>query len=478
MAKIKTVTGGKVQSFIGSIKLLSESKGLLQKVEVRLLNSLVNRNNWQYLNLKEHLKLFANTPLLIAYKGKQIGDGHNYDEVYSPDGSVYASFMSATSERIVGWFKSEEDIRLETIDDTEWVIGTGYIWKWYAQELVAKLNGQGGGLSEMPVSIETLIDEMHMDGDTEVFTKYQILGTTILGDSVAPAVADASIRALAAIGADAIHKMTLKVASANPQPDADTDTNDPSNSPVVSADANSLSAPKVNRKKKPYYMKGKISMNRLTELAAKFTGLSVLACNAENVLLSDENGTYISSYKVNDGEITTEEKKVVDATVSVGEGDDAVVFALSEIRANDSAKIADLEAKLASSEKEKADAIASLADMRKREHERRINAVKAAIKAKINELKDAECEVDEAECERLLEDESVEKFAEMEDDKGEFCGDAKACSEIEAIGCRAMLAAKKAEQSARANRYAWNMNARGEGTHSEYIDTVIANNAN
>ena len=477
MAKIKTVSsGGKVQSFIGSIKLLSESKGLLQKVEVMLLNSKVNRNNWQYLNLKEHIKLFANTPLLIAYKGRQIGDGHNYDEVYAPDGTVYASFMSATSERIVGWFKSEEDIRLETIDDTEWVIGTGYIWKWYAQELVAKLNGQGGGLSEMPVSIETLIDEMHMDGDTEVFTKYQILGTTILGDTVAPAVADASIRALAAIGADAIHKMTLKVASANPQPDADTGTNDPSKSPVVSADANSPTEKKG--KKKPYLMKGKISMNRIKELSAVFTGLSVLACNAENVLLSDENGTYISSYKVNDGEITAEDKVAVDAIVSVGEGDETVEFALSEIRANDSSKIADLEAKLAALETEKADVVASLAEMRKKEHERRINAVKAAITAKINELKDAECEVDEAECEKLLEDASVEKFAEMEDDNGDFCGDAKACSEIEAIGGRAMLAAKKAEQKAKANKYAWNMNSDKGSAPSEYIDSVLANNAN
>ena len=473
MAKIKTVSGGKVQSFIGSIKLLSESKGLLQKVEVMLLNSKVNRNNWQYLNLADHVKLFANTPLLVAYKGKQIGDGHNYDEVYAPDGTVYASFMSATSERIVGWFKSEDDIRLETIDDTEWVIGTGYIWKWYAQELVAKLNGQGGGLSEMPVSIETLIDEMHMDGDTEVFTKYQILGTTILGDSVAPAVADANIRALAAIGAETIRKVTLKVASANPQPDADTETNDPSSNPVVSASA--ISPTEKKGKKKPYLTKGKISMNRIQELSAKFTGLSVLACNAENVLLSDENGTYISNYKVNDGEIEAGDTKAVDAFVSVGEGDEAVVFALSEIRANDSAKIADLEARFASSEKEKADALASLAEMQKKEHERRINAVKAAVRARINELKSAEINVDEAECEKLLEDANVEKFANMEEN-GEFCGDVKACSEVDAIGARAMLEAKKAEIKARQNKYAWELGANNSASN-EYIDSILAKNA-
>ena len=217
-------------------------------------------------------------------------------------------------------------------------------------------------------------------------------------------------------------------------------------------------------------------MNRIQELSAKFTGLSILACNAENVLLSDENGTYISNYKVNDGEIEAGDTKAVDAFVSVGEGDEAVVFALSEIRANDSAKIADLEAKSASLEQEKADALASLAEMQKKEHERRINAVKAAVRARINELKSAEINVDEAECEKLLEDANVEKFANMEEN-GEFCGDVKACSEVDAIGARAMLEAKKAEIKARQNKYAWDLGANGASAPSDYIDSVLANNA-
>lgn len=469
----------KLVSFEGVLKLLQEEKGWLQRVEVKLLNSKVNRNNWQYLNLKEHKHLFAKTPLLIAYKGKQIGDGHNFDEVIDPEGNVYASFMSATSERIVGWFDSDDDIRIESLDDTEWVIGTGYIWKWYAQELVAKLNGQGGGLSEMPVSIETLIDEMHYDGDTEVFTKYQILGTTILGDSVAPAVADASIRVLAAIGADKIHEMTLRVASANPQTDNEESEDDPSNTPVGSADANPQTEAKAKvNGQKPYFMKGTISMNRIKDLSAKFEGLVVLACNAEMALLGDENGTYTANYKVNEnGEIEVEEKIAREANVSIGEGDEAVVFALSEIRANDSAKIADLEAKLSALEKEKEDAVASLAEMQKKEHERRINAVKAAIQARINELKDAEIAVDEAECEKLLEDANLEKFAEMEEE-GEFCGEEKACAAVDAIGAKAMLEQKKAEKKARANRYAWDVNGKPNGEPSSYIDQILANNAN
>ena len=75
MPKIKTVdTGGKLVSFEGTLRLLGTADGMLQKVEVLLLNSDVNRNNWKYLNLEEHRKLFANTPILVAYNGRQVGD--------------------------------------------------------------------------------------------------------------------------------------------------------------------------------------------------------------------------------------------------------------------------------------------------------------------------------------------------------------------------------------------------------------------
>ena len=124
-----------------------------------------------------------------------------------------ASFMASTAERIVGKCRVEDDVRSEIIDGTEWIVGTGYLWKWYAQELVKKLRKQGS--EGMSVSIETLVDEMHMDGNIEVFTKYRILGTTILGDDIAPAVASANIRALAAMGADEVKKITLRVASLN-----------------------------------------------------------------------------------------------------------------------------------------------------------------------------------------------------------------------------------------------------------------------
>ena len=299
---------------VEGILRLSQSTELTQKVELWLLNDDVNRNNWQYLNLEEHMAQFVGTPILIAYKGKQIGDGHNFDEVRNADGSVTPSFMSATAERIVGVIKSVEDIRLETINNKHWIVATGYIWKWYARELVAKLNGQGGGKSEMSVSIETLIDEMHMDGDTEVFTKYTILGTTILGDSVAPAVADASIKALSAIGQASLRELTLRVASANnPQP-----TEDESKGTAEGA-----------KKQQKKGLSFSMNKNRLQELIAKVPNHRILAVNGDKVLmLNAKDDLFMADVIKENDDLDVGKKVAVNATVEVAEGENSVSFEL------------------------------------------------------------------------------------------------------------------------------------------------------
>ena len=461
MGRLKTVeTGGKLVSAVGSLRILSEEEGLLQKVEVSLLNGEVNRNNWRYENLEEHRKLFAETPLLVAYKGDKIGDGHNFDEVRNPDGTVTASFMSATAERIVGWFRAESDIRLETVDNKTWIVGTGYIWKWYAQELVAKLRGQGRGRSEMSVSIETLIDEMHMDGDTEVYTKYQILGTTILGDDVAPAVKDASIRALSAIGMTGIRDLTLRVASANPLPKPECENQ-------KGEDEQSGS---VNKK-------GHISMNavRIKELTPLFPGFRLVTATENSVVLCSEDGDiYRAPYSVENGEIIPGAKVAVNAVVTVGEGEDAISVSLEEIRNNDAAKIADLTEKLNAAELSAKNANETLDTMKKRENERRIEAVKSAIKARFDEVREnAECELTEDACSALLTEEKIAAYAALEDKDGKFCGDIAACKDVDALCMEAVIAAGKKRRENAEHRFAFDI--KPEQNEKDGLDQIISN---
>lgn len=466
MGRLKTVeTGGKLVSFTGSLRVLSEGEGLLQKVEVMLLNDEVNRNNWRYLNLEEHRKLFADTPLLVAYKGKKVGDGHNFDEVRNPDGTVTASFMSATAERIVGWFKSESDIRMETIGNKTWIVGIGYIWKWYAQELVAKLRGQGRANDGMAVSIETLIDETHMDGKTEVYTKYQVLGTTILGDDVAPAVKDAAIRALSAIGTTGIRELTLRVASANPQPTEESET-----------DNGSEGKPGPVKNKEKTLMNSKLNK----ELAALFPDFRFISATENSVALcSAEGDFYRVPYSVENGQIIPGAKTVVNAVVVLGEGDEAISLPLDDLRNEDKAKIESLTAKLNEAEKKAADAEEKNKTLETRETARRLKSVKDAINARYAEICESTdgAEVCKESVDALLTEGKLASYAAKEDENGEFCGDEIARRDVDAICMEAVISAgKKAKENA-AHRYAFDFPA-NSGESGDSIDALIGRMSN
>ena len=109
----------------------------LYAVEIMALNSEINRNNWRYVNLEQHLSEFLDIPILTAYVmgGAVIGDGHNYNMKRDPNTrEEYASFTAADAERIVGWIpKDQSNVRLEVVDGVEWVIVKGNLWSWYAK---------------------------------------------------------------------------------------------------------------------------------------------------------------------------------------------------------------------------------------------------------------------------------------------------------------------------------------------------------
>ena len=71
----------KIRAFTGELKVLETANPKLYAVEIMALNSEVNRNNWQYINLQQHLNEFLDIPILTAYVGGGmiIGDGHNYN---------------------------------------------------------------------------------------------------------------------------------------------------------------------------------------------------------------------------------------------------------------------------------------------------------------------------------------------------------------------------------------------------------------
>ena len=202
------------RSFEGELKLMERDGEFLYDVEIWLLNDKVNRNGWRYENLEQNKNLFCGTPILCAYVGKRIGDGHNFSMVKDTEtGEEVPSFLDSRAERIVGCLsENPEDIRMEERDGTQWIVGRGFLWAWYARELVNKIEDDKANGKEMSISIETLVTRSYDEDGVEVEAEWKVLGTTILGDGVAPAVADARIVALQEITSE-FEELKLRAAS-------------------------------------------------------------------------------------------------------------------------------------------------------------------------------------------------------------------------------------------------------------------------
>lgn len=428
MPKFKKSEGGKTyNTFTGKLKVLSKEDEFLYKVEVWLLNSEVNRNGWQYLNLDEHRALFADTPILVAYTGGKVGDGHNFRMKRDDKGEEYASFTDANAERIVGWFKNDSDIRIETKDNVRWIVGDGTIWSYYARELADMLTEQGA--EGMDVSIETLVENIRVENGVEIFDRYQILGTTILGRGVNPAVAGAHIRALSL--EDDLKDFKLRVASYMETAKETT---------------------KGTSKRMAF---NKVQLEALGE---KFDGYRIVGCSEDgkNIALLSKTDNCFYGYTFGDetDEVITDNIKPVALNAEADFGEDVKV-ALDAIGAYVD-EIKSLTAKANDAEARADKAEAKVAELTNKETKRRNKAVVAAIKELVKAYNaDAEEPIDDKECADIVDAAEKGEFSDCDNAEGEFCGEEKACALVKAkiFDHEAAIRAKK--NAAAATVHSW-----------------------
>lgn len=415
----------KYQSFTGKLKVLSQEEPFLYRVKIFLLNSLVNRNNWQYLNLAEHKDLFVDTPLLVAYVGNKVGDKHNFRMKKGSDGREYASFTDATAERIVGWIRDKEDVAVENIDGTDWITATAYVWAWYAKELTDMLSVQGA--EGMDVSIETLIEEMHMDGDTEVYDRYVILGTTILGKGVTPAVAGAHIRALSL--KEGLDELKVRVAAYEDE--------------------------KKNKHQERSI--GRMNKRQIADIQTKFPDHRVLCASEDGLhvaLLSKECAVCMYDFAEGETTVVPERIKACNASISfeIGE-EESITMGLNELAENFISENDALAAQLNSANEAREAAEKRVNELVEAENKRRVQSVKDALKAKFLEF-NAGVEADERADESLLcgITASAESgaYTDCKNEAGEWNGAEKACADLLAKCTEKMLSVKR-EKAAREN---------------------------
>lgn len=431
---------------VGRLKVLEAVNRKLYRVEIWALNDRVNRNGWKYINLESHLPEFQDIPILTAYlrDGKVIGDGHNFDMRIDPKtGEQYASFTAADAERIVGWVPKDANIRIEQDGETKWVVATGYLWTWYARELVEKIAGQGGG---MEVSIETLVTKEHREDGYDVEENYVILGITVLGDGVSPAVAGASIKSLAELRSSMKDEI-LKAASyiGEKEPETQKTTN-----------------PKERKK-----ITMIPTMRQLQEAGKAFEGYTCVGLSEDGktvALLSAQNAPFSYVFTESDqGNVIPERIKAANAIVTFTTEDGEANSALDNVIAPLTAKLNETEQANENLKAENKRLTEKLESMEKREKARRLQAAKDAAKAaldKFNANRDEDrkfnCDILEGLNSRI----DAGEFTEYEDKECNWVGDKMVANEV-AVLCMAEQAKQDAAAKAKEKHFhTWNQGAK------------------
>lgn len=416
----------RTKSVFGELKLLSKNSFDIE-VELMLLNGKKNRNNWIYKNLSEHLPEFLNTPILISYKDGNLGAGHEMDEVIHNDGKITPSFKSAAAERIVGYIPEKEGaVSLKEIDGTEWVVGKGTIFGWYAPELAERLSGTGH-LSEtakkersMRVSIETLIQKGFVEEDgTEIYEDYTVLGTTILGDSVTEAVTGANIRALSAIGKEELLQMTqLKAASYQ----------------------------QSAKQTKKGAIKTMLNQEEILGAYPEYRILSMLPAAA--LCLNQDGGLTVLQKEEENGKAVLKEARNTDLHVVCGNAENAVSFAACDLLFSLKKDAEEVLNKLHTAENALQTAENALEKQKKQEAKRRKEAVLSAMDARFSEIKAlSENTLDESVLSDLRTDEAINAYAEMENDAGEWIGLNRMQKDVDSVCMSRVLEAKNSENA-------------------------------
>lgn len=401
-------------------------------VELWVMRSGLNENHWDFRNMREHYLTFVGQPILCAYVGRKVGDGHNMREVWDPyTGEKGYTFMDGTAERIVGTLSDDpKDFSIVEEDGNEWIRAKGRLFQFYAPELVEKIVRTG----RMDVSAETDTKKSYMEGKTEVITDWAGLGVTVLGDDVPPAIPGARIKALSAMQEE-FKTLKLRAASLDPGKGSN-ETN----------------------KRKGVNIMSKKAMEAMSE---KFKGYRVVALSEDGMhvgLVDSAGSAYTYAFNAEDNGAVVESRikpAYLTAAFPFGEGVEATVE-VSDIvdyacaaKGQQAEDVKELQARLDAAEEK-------IRTMEATEHERRVEAVKEAVNGALEDIRACamEGDADMTETAKGLCD-RAEEFAAMETD-GKFCGADRAVLDLMAAHGKAQTEKRKKEMAAKQHSFAWN----------------------
>lgn len=416
-------------SIPGEIKLLQQENDFIFSVELWLLNDAVNRNGWQFVNLAEHREKWAGIPILTAYVngGSKIGDGHNMREKYDPDtGETYSSFTDASAERIVGALSDNpDDIRMVERDENTWIVGKGYLYAFYAYELVKKIVNDAQQGRVMELSIEALVTKSRQEGNVEVEENYIPIGATLLGDGVVPAVDGAHVAMLSELESE-FKELKLRAASY--------------------LDQSTENKPKIPTEK-GVKQHMRLSKQQLRELQAKF-GEDYIVHAAEQrddcviVCLANKAGkTAIYRMASLDEAVVLDRIEDTNAQVHFcAEGCDDVLVDACDLVESVATENNSLLARLSASETALGEATATIERMVSTENARRLSAAKATATATLDAFNaNREVKVDAKCLESLNGDIDAGKFTSLCDENGAWIGESAVAEKVLSLCATAVM---------------------------------------
>jgi hypothetical protein len=431
----------------GTLRVLERVNPYEFNVRIDIMRDGLNNNRWIYRNLEKHYKTFLGQPILIAYVGNKIGDGHNMREEIAPDGGRVYTFIDGTAERIIGVLsEKEEDFTLYERDGNLWVSAKGKIFTFYAHEAVEKIIATGA----MDVSAETDVYKAEIGPeDTEIFEDWAGIGVTILGDDVPPAIPGARIKQLAQIRED-VDGMKIRAAA------------------LLAKSKDKHDAPETKPEKG---VKTIMNSRERMLLQQKFEGYTVLNASDDGmrVCLMKDGGFFGYVFNAEDGDhvVVPERIRAMRAitTFAFGDDEDSHV-AMDACVPTDmlTAKVAKLNAEAADKDKRITELEAQVDTMRRNERERRIEAAKNAVNQKFRDMNAVrECMFDNDLAERVCQMCNEGKFCEDEDENGRWCGDKNAVNALMAACMEAQADMDKKAADKRKEAFnAWNF-AKGDG---------------
>lgn len=437
----------------GSVRVLERLNKYEFAVEIRVMREGLNNNKWDYRNLKEHYRTFLGQPILIAYVGRKVGDGHNMRPVRMPDGSVEYTFMDGTAERIVGTLSQDEkDIRLEESGGNLWMIAKGRIFAFYARETVEKIRATGA----MDVSAETEIFNAETgENGVEIFTNWAGLGVTILGDDVPPAIPGARIKAMSV--SDDLRDMRLRVASLLREEDE---------------------SPRNDNEKG---VKANMNKRKIALLQKMFHGYTVLGGSDDGMkvcLLSNETMTpagYIFTDEADKGGVVNERICNMSASAVFKFGEEEVSLDLEQITEGLTSKLISANSDIQAKDQKIADLEARVKAMEEQETKRRISDAKKAVLNRLDVLnrdRDQRCLYSEKLAEEVCARCESGCFNECMED-GEWCGDKMAVMELEAACAREQEKMDKANAEKAKKSVSWNAIKTGPEQDENDVEALL-----